>query len=87
MAEAIQYSFELKEVATALIKQQGLHEGTWMVALEFGLAAGFIGATPADARPAALVQVIRVQLVKQTAEPSPHPHLIVDAAAVNPAPQ
>jgi hypothetical protein len=85
MAEPTQFTFDLKEVATALIRQQGLHEGAWFVAFEFGLGAGIIGATPADARPAALVQLLKVQLVKQTQLPSPHPHLTVDAAEVNPS--
>lgn len=84
MAEPTQFTFDLKEVATALIKQQDLHEGVWFAAFEFGLAAGMIGPTPDDARPAAFVQLLKVQLVKQTQLPSPHPHLTVDAAEVNP---
>jgi hypothetical protein len=87
MAEVTQFTFDLKEVATALIKQQGVHEGTWLAAFEFGFGAGIIGATPDDARPAALVQLLKVQLVKQTQLPPPHPHLTVDAAEVNPAPR
>jgi hypothetical protein len=70
-----------------LIKQQCLHEGVWFTAFEFALGAGIIGATSGDARPAALVQLLRVQLVKQTQSPTPHPHLNVDAAEVNPAPR
>jgi hypothetical protein len=42
-----------------------------------------IGPTPDDARPAAFVQVLKVNLVRQTL-PLPHPHLTVDAAEVNP---
>jgi hypothetical protein len=46
MAEPTQFTFELKEVATALVKQQGLHEGLWMVSFEVGLVAGIIGQSP-----------------------------------------
>jgi len=86
MAEVTQFNFDFKEVATALIKQQGLHEGFWLIAFKFSMGAGIIGATPDDARPAALLQMLKVQLVKQTQIPPPHPHLTVDAAEVNPAP-
>jgi hypothetical protein len=84
MAEPTQFSFDLKEVATALVKQQGLHEGHWLVTFELNLAAGIIGQTPATSMPAAFVQINRLQLVRQDQVPSPHPHLTVDAAEVNP---
>jgi hypothetical protein len=82
MAEPTQFSFDLKELTTALIKQQGLREGTWLAAFDFGFGAGMIGPTPDDARPAAFVQVLKVNLVRQTLPP-PHPHLTVDASEVN----
>jgi len=84
MAEPTQFTFDLQEVATALIKQQGIHEGAWLAAFEFGLGAGIIGSSPDDARPAAVLQLLKVQLVRQTQVPLPHPQLTVDAAAVNP---
>jgi hypothetical protein len=82
MAEPTQFTFDLKEVATALVKQQGLHEGLWMVAFEVGLVAGIIGPTPATSGPAALVQFNKVQLMRL--DQPLHPHLTVDAAEVNP---
>jgi hypothetical protein len=85
MAEPTQFSFDLKELTTALIKQQGLHEGAWLAGFDFGFGAGMIGSTPDEARPAAFVQLLKVNLVKQTLPP-PHPHLTVDAAEVNPRP-
>lgn len=86
MAEATQFTFDLKEAATALVKQQGLHEGLWMVAFEFTLGAGVVGPNPAEAMPSAFIQMQKLQLVKQPVPP-PQPHLTVDAAEVNPAPQ
>ena len=84
MAEPSQYSFDLKEVTIALIKQQGLHEGAWMVALEFHLGAGMVSTSPGEPKPGALIQVNKVQLIRQS-DPSSVPHLTVDAAEVNPA--
>jgi hypothetical protein len=46
MAEPTQFSFDLKELTTALIKQQGLHEGTWLAGFDFAFGAGMIGPTP-----------------------------------------
>ena len=46
MADITQYSFSLAEVAEALIKQQGLHEGKWLVGIEFGIHVGVMGMTP-----------------------------------------
>jgi hypothetical protein len=86
MAEVTQFTFDLRELTTALIKQQGLHEGLWLIAFEFGMGAGIIGPTPEDARPTGFFQVVKVQLVKQTQIPVPHPQLTVNAAEVNPAP-
>ena len=39
MAEVKTYLFDYKEVAEALIKKLGIHEGLWGIYLEFGLVA------------------------------------------------
>ncbi len=86
MAEPTQFEFSLKDITVNLIKQAGIHEGLWMAGFEFGFGAMHIGPSPTDARPAAFVQVNKIILSKVpegTPEGSP---LIVDAAAVNPAP-
>ena len=82
MAEASQFTFELSELTTLLIKEQSLHEGLWTVAFEFGLGAAILGPTPEQAKPSAIVSIMRVQLVRQPAE-QPNP-LALDAAKVNP---
>lgn len=84
MAETKQIAFNLTELATALIKQQGIHEGTWIAGFEFNFTAGNIGLTPDDAKPAVIAQVSKALLIRQ--EPSHPLNLIVDAAKVNPAP-
>ena len=85
MAEPTQFGFDLKEAATALIKHQGLHEGVWIIGIEFGLAAGLFGPTAAEARPSALVQINKLQLVRHTDPNTEPPHFAVDAAEANPA--
>ena len=85
MAETKQIAFDLRELATALIKQHGIHEGTWIAGFEFNFTAGNIGITTDDAKPAAIAQVNKALLIKQ--EPGHPAALVVDAAKVNPAPQ
>lgn len=83
MAEIATYNFDFTEVIAALIKQQGLHEGKWTVGVNFGFAAALTGPQPSDTRPAAIVQIQSLQLARVTVEGLP-PHLVVDAAEVNP---
>ena len=39
MAETNQIIFDYQEIVTALLKKENIHEGIWMLYLEFGLAA------------------------------------------------
>lgn len=84
MAEPSTYSFDLNEVTTALIKQQGIHDGSWILAVEFNFGAAFVGPNKDAIRPAAVVQVNKLQLVRQT-EISEGQPIGVDAARINPA--
>jgi hypothetical protein len=84
MAEITQYSFSLAEVAEALIKRKNLHEGEWVVGVEFVLNVGAMGMSPETVRPGAMVLANQLQLVKAPpGQPQP-PGLVVDAAVVNP---
>ena len=85
MAEASRYTFSYKEVVEALIKQQGLHEGLWMLGIEFGLAAINVNATEGsdDLTPAAVVPVKALALQRGIVVNS----LTADAAVVNPRPK
>jgi hypothetical protein len=83
MAEPTQYTFDLKEATAALIKQQGLHEGLWMISFEIVLGAGQFGPNPAEAKPSAFMQINKVQLLRQSAG-TPEAERAVDAAVVNP---
>jgi hypothetical protein len=80
MAEVTNYLFDYKEVAEALIKKQGIHEGLWHIAIEFGFGAQNIR-TPNGFAPAAIIPVNKIGLVR-TPDAS---NMTVDAAEVNPA--
>ena len=84
MAEPTQYSFSLRELTIALIKEQGLHEGLWMASFEFTFGAGLLGAPPEEVKPSAFVQINRVQLIRQNGPVPQGAPLVVDAAQVNP---
>jgi hypothetical protein len=81
MAEINNYTFNYKEVAEALVKAQGIHEGLWCISLEFGLGATNFGPNEMELKPAAIVSVLKIGLQRQTKETN----LTVDAARVNPA--
>jgi len=89
MSTPTQYSFELKEVATALIKAQNIHEGKWWVAFEFLLGTGLLGGQVGspDAFPGGFFTIRRITLAQAAVEPPPPQHLVVDAAVVNPEPR
>lgn len=86
MAETTQFSFDLSEVAAALIKQQGLHEGRWLLAVDFQVAAGMMGSDEGEGpKPGMMARITKVHLVRKDDEPPGTPGL-VDAAEVNPPP-
>jgi hypothetical protein len=82
MAEVSQYSFELKELATHLVKIEGIKEGKWVIGFEFNLGAGLVGISPDNPRPAAFAAINKVTLTRHV-EGTPEPPFIVDAAEVN----
>jgi hypothetical protein len=84
MAEVTQYAFSWTEVAEALIKKQDIHEGEWTPVVEFAFTVGVLGPNPKDSRPGMMILGNSLQLVR--AQPNSPPHLVVDAAKVNPKP-
>lgn len=71
-----------RDVAVALCRASGVHEGHWRVALTFGQVAAVNATLPGgQVVPAAFLPVMRISLV-QDDEPNP---LTVDAAVVNPS--
>jgi hypothetical protein len=84
MADPTQFTFTLFEATEALIKKQGIHEGKWVLAIEFGLNVAMMGTGPTDVKPGVMILANNLQLQRAT-EPGSPPNLIVDAAVVNPA--
>ena len=82
MAEPIQIVFSYKEVAEALLKTQGIHEGIWGLYIKFGISAANVGPTPDALSPAAIVPILQIGLQKFDEENN----LAVNAAMVNPKP-
>jgi len=82
MAEPTRFAFDLDEVATSLVKAQGLHEGLWSLSFEISVTIGVFGPSPAASKPGAMMQIAKVQLVQQN-EKQPGA-TVVDAASVNP---
>jgi hypothetical protein len=80
MAEPTQIVFSFKEVVTALVKHQGLHEGIWGLYVKFGIQASNMGANENDLRPVAVLPILELGLQKFDKENN----LSVDAAKVNP---
>lgn len=87
MAEPTQYLFKHQETVTALIKQQGLHEGIWQLAVQFSFSAANISSSEPEGvlalNPAVICPVIAIGLTKAIETTN----LTVDAAVVNPAPK
>jgi hypothetical protein len=82
MPEPTQLRFSHKEVATALIKDQGIREGIWGLHVRFGIKAMNIGASDDDLQPSAIVPVLTIGLQRFDKVNN----LSVDAAEVNPPP-
>ena len=84
MAESTQFMFSHKEVVTELLKSQDIHEGIWMLVINFGFGAAAIGQSEnsTELNPSAIIPVLRIgiQLTEELNS------LSVDAAKVNPAP-
>lgn len=80
MPEATQIKLSHKEVAEAMVKHSGLHEGNWGLFIRFGISGMNIGQGASDVLPAGVVPIIEIGLQKF----EELNNLSVDAAIVNP---
>jgi len=82
MAESTQYSFDYKELAEILIKNQNINEGLWCVFFKFGIqAANMAQGSTENYIPTAMVPILEVGIHKTDKQSN----LSVDASIVNPA--
>jgi hypothetical protein len=84
MPEVNQLFFQHKEVIELLVKKADIHEGKWMLSVNFGFAAGNFGATPDQASPGAVATVLAIGIMR-AAQDTPDT-LQVNASIVNPPP-
>ena len=82
MAEPAQIIFDYKEVAEALVKRAGIHEGIWGLFFRFGMQATNFGPNPNELKPTVIVPILQIGIQRFSEESS----ISVDAAKVNPAP-
>jgi hypothetical protein len=85
VAEATQYSFDLRDLTEMLLRQQGIREGKWILGFNMGFGAATIGPTPEEVRPTAFVQINGANIARQP-EDAPDSPLTVDAAEMKPPP-
>lgn len=79
----VQAPLSPRELAVALVKHYGLHEGTYDLLLEFQIGVGPVGPSKDMLTPGAMIGVTRFGLM-----PASAPGLqTVDAAEVNPDPK
>ena len=84
MPDISSYTFTHKEILDLMIKASGLHEGRWMLQMNFAFTAGNFGPTDDTVLPGAIVAVNHLALAKA---PDGAPGgLVADAAKVNPKP-
>lgn len=84
MPEARQIIFSYRELAEALVKQQGIHEGLWGLYVEFAIAAANANGPEGNIVPTAIVPVQRMGIQRYDQEIE---DFTVDAAEVNPVPE
>ena len=84
MPEVNQIFISHQELLEMLVKKAKIHDGKWMLLVNFTFSGANIGPTPESAMPAAMVGVQNVGLMR--AEPGAPTGLVIDASLVNPAP-
>ena len=95
MAEVEKLVFDYKEIVTALLQKENIHEGIWALYMEFGIAAANMAfgnkdtpddkappaGPPTDITPTAIIPIQRIGIVRTDHLSS----ISVDAAVVNPS--
>lgn len=82
MPEIANIVFTYREIVTALLKEQKIHDGYWSLFIRFGLNAANLGPNDDELKPCAVIPVLEIGIQKGEKENS----VTVDAAKVNPRP-
>lgn len=84
MPEADSYSFPHKELLAILIKASGVKDGEWMLAANFGFAAGNFGPDETGVNPGAIVVLDHLSITR--ARPDSPKSLVMSAADAKASP-
>ena len=84
MADPTQYSFSFAEVMQLLLKSANVHEGRWVIGIEFNVLVGPMGVKPDEAYPGAMIAANKIIISAAGDAPTP-PNLTFDATELNPA--
>jgi hypothetical protein len=83
MADPTQYTFTFEELAKPMFKSANIHQGKWVVGIEYNVAIAHVGLKPDEAFPGAIIGAQRILISAATEAPTP-PNLTFDAAKLNP---
>jgi len=84
MPEANQIMFTHRELLALLIREANLHEGKWVLSVNFGFGAGALGPGPDQLSPTAMIAVLGIGVARAT--PDAPVQVQLDAALINPRP-
>ena len=87
MAEPTQFLLTHRHLVELIIKDAGVHDGRWMLAVSFGLAPGNFGPSEDQLSPGAVVAINQIGIQRLVGDAAAPSSLVVDAALVNPARQ
>lgn len=82
MPEINTYTFSNKELLELMIKKAEIHDGNWVLQVNFGFSAGNFGPDDDHISPGAIAIVNHLQITR--AKPDSPRGLVLDAAEVNP---
>ena len=80
MSQPHQTMLDTKELIGILIREMGLHEGHFSLAVEFAFTAGNVGPSPDQTMPGAIIGISKIGIVESEI-PTPN---TVNASEVNP---
>src|SRR5215217_4250382 len=87
MPEANQITWTHKELVTLLVKERGIHEGRWVLLLNFGMAPANMGPNDDFISPGMMFGVTSIGIQREPPDVTSASSLVVDAAEVNPPPK
>ena len=85
MPEVNHYAFKNMELLETLIKQAGVHEGRWLLNVQFGFAPGNFGPSSDQLVPGVAVVIQNIGIARAPAEAPVE--MTLDAAVVNRVPK